>query len=603
MPITEREMEMMADLAKNHGIRVQQGWKNFSENLNVAQAMVLDIDDVSSLQAVIRLIHKLNQDKKPDERILLRAAAGGRNEEYSESFSFTPGAEGDVIVRLVGKEFRRIRKTSDDKIMSVGASVQIGELDKKLYEKYDLALPTSSLIPYVTVAGLSANAGHGTGRDQPGFSGLIRAITLCLPNGEIVRIDESDPDFHTIRAANLGLFGIVLNVELECTKAKKMECIMDVSNIPDFIRKVKAGLFSKYPYVSVMYVPTYQSNEMTSERYNNVIIYCWTPVDKSTPDENNCPYLAHLGQELQINLERNLRITDLLRDYPHLIPYFTRYLVTQSAIGNKDTRSVGPWHMVHYQTAFPRDIDDADYLFQVGQDCEEITAAISKIVTTLTEFAHEKQYPLVDAVYLRLFTGTNGGLSTSAHEKGQYVCGLDMVSGNGIAGYAEFKQNMADYFMRGPLHAKPHWGKYVPTDVDYRKIYGNEFDAFIAALHKWYERHQIEIDRSMLLNRFHCEILQLPYYPAFTHNRCMTNMCHIDTAHSKSIADDICCQLDKGSEDAENFRRRLQVIGNEKIRENKSAFFESSHRDSDEMPITLAVNDKPAKKKGCCVIL
>lgn len=603
MSVTQKETEMIVNAAKELGIHVEEGWKNFSENLNASHAIVLDIDSVSSLQTLVRMVHDLNLKKAPNDRILLRAAAGGRKQEYSDSYSFTAGAEGDVIVRLVGKEFRTISKTDDnDNVMRVGGSIQIGELDKKLYEKYNLSLPTSSLIPYVTVAGLSANAGHGTGRDQPSFSGLIRAITLCLPNGEIVRIDESDPDFSTIRAANLGLFGIVLNVELECTPAKKMECIMDVSNIPDFLRKVKAGLFDKYPYVSVMYVPTYQSDEMTSEQYNNVIIYCWTPVDKATPDSNNCPYLAHLGQQVQINLEKNLHVTDLLCDHPHLIPYYTRYLVTQSAIGNKDSRSVGPWHMVHYQTAFPRDIDDADYLFEVGQGYNEITQALSKIVSTLGEFASDKQYPLVDAVYLRLFTGTNGGLSTSAHNKGKYVCGLDMVSNINIPGYAEFKELMADYFMNGNLKAKPHWGKYVPHEIDYRQLYGDEFDRFNATLHHWYERHQLPVDRSMLLNRFHCRILQLPYYPGAVLSQVDAIHCRSNRAQSSHIADSLCSHLEKDNQDADNLRKRLKVIGSQKMHESKSTLFDSSRSSSDIMHQPPDMKSVSTKNK-CCVLL
>lgn len=605
MTISKYEMEQIIELSNQHKIKVKEGWTNFSENLNSPNTIVLDIEDVKSLQAVVAHVHDINQLKNPNERILLRAAAGGRNQEYSESFSFTRGAEADVIVRLVGKEFREIKETSSKNIMSVGASIQIGELDKELYENHNLSLPTSSLIPYVTVAGLAANAGHGTGKDQPGFCGLIEAMTVCLPNGRIVRVDKKQKEFEVMRAANLGLFGIVLNLEIACTEAKKMECIMDVSNIPDFIKKVKDGLFLKYPYVSVMYVPTYQSDELTSEKYNNVIIYCWTPVDKNTPDQNSCPQLAHLGQELEIQLEKGLHITDLVRDCSHLIPYYMRYLVSKAAIGDKDMKSVGPWHTVHYQTAFPRDIDDADYLFEVGEGCNEITTALEKIVTTLTEFSKQKKYPIVDAVYLRLISGTNGGLSTSTHAKGNYVCGLDMVSSNGIPGYTEFKNQMAQYFLEGKLAAKPHWGKYIPLDVDYRKMYGKDFDIFVKTLEEWYRLHDIKIDHSMLLNRFHCDVLQLPFHPVQIKRQDHSDDSPVLRSNTKVIARDVSHLLDNGSEASIKFKNRLQVIGNEKISVSNDVLFQQ--------PTPVKVTDnvispkekeiKKTKRKGCCVLI
>ena len=610
MTISKYEMEKIVEVANQHNVKVKEGWKNFSENLDVSNALVLEIEDVKSLQAIVAQIHDINQQKNSDERILLRAAAGGRNQEYSESYSFTPGAEGDVIIHLVGKEFREIKETENKNVMSIGASMQIGEIDTELYEKYNLSLPTSSLIPYVTAAGLSANAGHGTGKDQPGFCGLIKAMTVCLPNGRIVRIDEKHKDFETIRASHLGLFGIVLNLELECASAKKMICYMDVSNIPDFISKVKSGLFHKFPYVSVMYVPTYQSNELMSTKYNNVIIYCWTPVDKEIPDQNSCPKLAHFGQEIEIQLEKGLNITDLLRDCPHLIPYFTRYLVSKAAIGSKDITAIGPWYNMHYQTAFPRDIDDADYLFEVSEDCKEVTVALEKIIHSLTAFAKNNKYPITDAVYLRLISGTNGGLSTSAHTKGNYVCGLDMVSSNGISGYTQFKNEMAKYFLEGELKAKPHWGKYVPLDIDYRKMYGKSFDIFVNALEEWYKQHNIKLDHSMLLNRFHCDVLQLPYHPTLIPHDHQSKDCLVMQASTKAIARDFSNLLKDGSIESEKLKQRLQVIGNERISENHSALFESSSttkksaynlKSSDEYDVII--KEKPRKRSKCCVLI
>lgn len=511
MSLSDLEMKQLTELAEQLKIKTKYGWENFCETVHNPSAFVLDFETISQLQQFIAEVHELNKVKPPTERIILRAAAGGRELEYSESFSLTPVVDADIVVRLVGQAFCEISKTDDPLVMRVGGSLQIGELDAALYEHHQLSLPTSSLIPYVTVAGLSANAGHGTGRDQPGFCGLIRAMTFCLPNGEIVRIDKSHPDFKTIAACHLGLFGIVLNVELECTPAKKMLCRTIVTSIPVFLERVRQGLYNQYPYVSVMYVPTY-ADDLTNQNQHNVIIYAWEPVDLNVPDANEHPTLDKFIQSLEVDLQAGSHINDLIRAYPHLIPYYSRYLVAHFAVGDEGSVSVGPWPSVHYLRAYPSDIADADYLFPVNPNYEEIVGAMEHIVATLSQYASREEYPLTDAVYLRLFSGTSGGLSTSSHGPGQRVCGLDMVSCSGIESYSRFRDEMADFFVNGPLHAKPHWGKYLPLNIDYPALYGEKCQEFMNALLGWYEAHKMDLSHAMLLNRFQCQIWELTEY-------------------------------------------------------------------------------------------
>jgi hypothetical protein len=597
MPITQADLNTILCIIEKRNIKFSNGWKNFSKNLHCPNAMVLNIEDTASLQEIVSVVDELNQTKNSEDRIILRAASGGGNDN-SQSYSFTSGAEADIIVRLVGKEFRQIEHTTQKNIMRVGASVQIGELDKELYEKHNLSLATSSLIPYVTVAGLAANAGHGTGVTQPSFCGQIKSMTLCLPNGKIVKLDASHKDFETIRGANLGLFGIVLDVEIECVEAMKMHCTMEVCTTPDFIDKVKSGVFTKYAYVSAMIVPTYRKNELTNNKDKNVIIYGWNPVPKSTPDKNSCPQFAHLSQAIQIKLEAALRITDLLRKYPHLIPYYMRYLVTSVIIGNNNSESVAPWHSVHYQTIFPTDIDDADYLFEVSSDFNEMVVAFEKIISTLSEFAKNEQYPITDGIYLRLFKGTSGGLSTSTLKNKNYICGLDVVSSNGILGYDEFKKQMKEYFINGELVAKPHWGKYVPLDVDYKKMYGNDYDQFINALNEWYSSYGMRVDKSMLLNNFLCDILQIPY-PLKQYDKNLNPILYtLPKCNFKKIANTLTFYIEHDNPQSTDLLRCLHCINNENLLISNDCMFASGlHEKRREKN-----DEKQIQDTTCCVL-
>ncbi|RDI43802.1 FAD-binding protein [Aquicella lusitana] len=575
-------------------IKSSTGWKNFSQNVELTHALVLDIADSTSLQLLVKKINEMNNTRDAKERIVLRAAAGGLDEEYSESYSLTPLIDADVVVRLVGPEFQAISLTHNNNIINVGASVNIGKLDSVLYDKYNLVLPTSSLIPYVTVSGLSATAGHGTGRDQPSFAGLIRAITFCLPNGEIVRIDDTHQNFEAIRSAHLGVFGIVLNMEIACVEAKKMQCVMEARSVAELIDEIRSGLFINDPYVSVMYVPTYQSDELTNRDLKNVVIYRWRPVEKSVNNVNTHSVFSRCWQELEIKLQEGFKITDLLKAEPSVVPYYMMYLVSKLKVGEKDRISVGPWPTTHYQTSFPREINDVDYLFEVGDHGHETIVAIENLVKTLSEFAKNKQYPVTYAAYLRLFQGTNGGLSTSIHGANKHICGFDIVSSPGMPGFESFREKMNEFFFH-QLNAKPHWGKYVPEEMDYEKIYGNNYIQFREALQQWHEEHHIKLEKNMLLNGFLCKLLKLPYAPELQANqpnaekKCQSLLC------SREMAKRVLPYIQSECSQADNLRNCLNNLASSKVSEAKQSLFQA--------PVTIAKNTKKKRKKSCCVII
>ena len=509
MPLSHQERTDLTKFIKKQSLHIDAhiGWENFSENLKLPDVLVLDIEDIKSWQQLTKYIYQTNLSKPIHDRIIVRPAAGGHH-RYNDSFSFTPGAMADVIIRLTGPDFHQVHGDFSSKRCKVGGSVQIGQLEQVLYDHYDLSLPTSSLIPYVTVAGLTGNAGHGTGLNQPSFAGLILAITFGLENGEIVRIDQTHPDFETIRGAHLGLFGVVLNVELACVEAKKILCILQKRTLPQLLQSIKEGLFDEDPYVSVMYVPTYQSNELTSDKIKNVDIYRFRPVDKTHKDHSYFPKWSDIEQALEVFLYEGFRVSDLLRQMPRLVPAYMAYIVSRISSGLKDHVVIGPWYSMHYQLEFPKNITDVDYLFQISPDYHEVNQAITQFVTTLDTFAKQKKYPITGPTYLRVFTGTNGGLSTSAHDPNHHTCGFDFVSSPGMPHYEAFRSSMDEFFIK-ELKAKPHWGKYLPKNFPMPFIYGERFAEFRNVLMSWYQSHNLNIERSMFVNHFFSGMLNL----------------------------------------------------------------------------------------------
>lgn len=503
MPLSPSERALFIELADKNKISLMTGWENFSKNQQQPEALVFDITNVKEIQTILAKTNTLNQEKKPQDKLTIRVAAGGFATPYSESFSFTSCVPADIILQLTHKKFQDVSLLNEKKhIVKVGPAIQIGELDKILYEKYKLCLPTSSLIPYVTIAGLTANAGHGTGRDQPSVAGLIRAMTFLKPNGEIERIDTTHPDFENIRGSHMGIFGIMLDIEIECIPACKIENTIQSTNLSGLIGEIQKGLLHQYPYVTIMYIPEYRPSSG-----NNITIAKWQPVSLDSKNTKMDVALRHFHQKRSIRYSDKFQIEEILSAHPKIIPFYMNYIVSNFAL-DKDSVSVRPWYdIAHSQTSFPRNLDDAGYLFETNKKGDEVIKALNTVSETLKNYAENKKYPLTYAIYLRFFQGTNGGLSTSIHSENKYICAFDMVSHPSIPGYPDFKRDMQKYFMES-LHAKPHWGKHIPLDVNYAEVYGKNYNDFKKTLQHWYQECKMDVNKSPFLNKFHETILR-----------------------------------------------------------------------------------------------
>src|SRR5258708_6960130 len=102
MSLTAANKSSLLKFATTQSIEHHTGFKNFSQNINAPDAIVLDIKDSVTLQNVVRHVYELNK-ATPSEKIVMRVAAGGRTEscamkEYSQSFSMTPCMEGNIIL-------------------------------------------------------------------------------------------------------------------------------------------------------------------------------------------------------------------------------------------------------------------------------------------------------------------------------------------------------------------------------------------------------------------------------------------------------------------------------------------------------------------------
>ena len=105
---------------------------------------------------------------------------------------------------------------TDNSTVTIQSGVRYGdfaaEIDSKGYALHNLAS-----LPHITVAGACSTATHGSGVTLGNLATHVVAMEIINPQGEIVKIDRSHPEFFG-SVVGLGALGVIINVTLELEK-------------------------------------------------------------------------------------------------------------------------------------------------------------------------------------------------------------------------------------------------------------------------------------------------------------------------------------------------------------------------------------------------
>jgi hypothetical protein len=502
-------------------VPASEGFMNFCRTVDEQHCLMLTISDVSSLQEVVRVIHDHNKSVSPAQRVLLRVAAGTNNPpadgtmvspaetglnipyaDYAYSFSLTPCVLGHVVLRLVGPKFEFVEAKGDG-VVEVGPHLAVGDLEERLWAlKPPLMLPSSPLIPYVTLVGLMANAGHGTGRDTGAMAGMLESLTLVLSNGELYEANAQSEPVHwpAIRGAHFGAFGIIVSATLRLPPARKMR--QSKTPVPYFelLHAVtEQDWFWQHEYATAMYMPTYQDDEFEENGPSNVLLIAGQLVPLASEDVDANEWARRFGVyaiSAGIGFVDALTLPFVMARHSELIPLLMEVQSLAEVRTQAATEQVGPfWRLSHFVLAFPWALDDIDVVIPVPDDAGERKKLLKRVLQRLRDELVKqrndpdpfKRHPIIDAVYLRFIKGTPGGLSTSQINPKQdepgshhFLC-LDVVSNIRVGGYPEFKARLESFLIQ-EMHGKPHWGKSIPAGTNFQEMYGQGRTDFVSAV-------------------------------------------------------------------------------------------------------------------------
>lgn len=134
--------------------------------------------------------------------------------------------------------------TKLDKIMSIDtqhstvrcqSGVPIHEICEAI-APYNMAVGTLGTIDWQTISGAVMTGTHGGALTIPSLHTFVNSYTLVKPDGEIITVSKtSDPSLFAAMAPSMGVFGAVVEMEIECVPLEILEARMEVIEFVDLI--------------------------------------------------------------------------------------------------------------------------------------------------------------------------------------------------------------------------------------------------------------------------------------------------------------------------------------------------------------------------------
>lgn len=534
MTMTKKQQSELVNFIKEKELDVEYtenaDWSNFCKTVNLRGILLLKVYDKDSAKAILDKIEEMNAVLEPEDCITCRPAAGGRSHlKYSYSFSQPPLVVADIIMNCIFSPDNRAVQQIDAKRVKHIPAAQLGKIDGMMSQRFGL-MPESanSIINRITEFGLTAVGGHGADVRGGISSDDIESLTILMQGGkeQTISRDEYPDEFEVLARAHLGLPGIVTEMVMKCKPAERLRCIRTPMSLPEFLRKVKSGELPRFndpdpaknfPIFNVYFVP-FANNDLMNEDNLNLLVIEYQPVGD---DVENCNYdvaAEEKKQDWEIYIEEGLRLTDIIALFPSLVTPYMKYVIAPLSIGTQPIESVGDGHaLLHYQLAYPWEINDLDCLFPVSNDFSEMVTAFEKIAEEIQLAKEKGQAPVLYCVYFRLIKNMayKYSLAPGSHynpdgENKPYIGGLDVVSCPNAPGFEEFRDRIVNFLIE-EFDAKLHWGKYVPLNkgIDYKKMYGESLVKFKKALLKLHVDNDLDISKSPFITEFFCELLDL----------------------------------------------------------------------------------------------
>lgn len=246
---------------------------------------ILKSNDPLLITDVARLIplkvHRV--DTLDNVEDLKKVLAEAREKKLKVSISGSKHSQGghtyfqDAIVLDMSSFNKILDLDVENKIIRVQSGAKWKDVQEYI-NPYKLAVKVMQSSYVFTIGGtLSANA-HGRDLDLSSVVETVRSFRLLNANGEILNVSRTEnPELFKLVISGYGLFGVILDVDIELTDNEIYEqksVVMDYKDFPEFFQKNIKG----NPEVEMMLV---RPSIATDTFLRELVVATWNKTDKT----------------------------------------------------------------------------------------------------------------------------------------------------------------------------------------------------------------------------------------------------------------------------------------------------------------------------------
>ncbi|PGH28199.1 hypothetical protein AJ80_00089 [Polytolypa hystricis UAMH7299] len=140
-------------------------------------------------------------------------------------------------------------------LITVEAGIRVRDLGLEL-EKHGLTLPNLGSIDDQSIAGVISTGTHGSSLRYGLLSDAVRAISIVLANGQVVRCNATNnPILFRAALISLGAIGIISEITIQAVPSFKIAWHQSLQPLSHILENWSSGLWTSSEYVRVWWMP------------------------------------------------------------------------------------------------------------------------------------------------------------------------------------------------------------------------------------------------------------------------------------------------------------------------------------------------------------
>lgn len=249
-------------------------WTNWVGNQSFTPAFTAAPRDEEEVAALVQ--------QAAERGVGVRVAGAGH--------SFTPVVETSGLQLDLSALRGVVATDTENKRATALAGTPIHDFYEPLW-RVGLALRNQGDIDTQHIAGAVATSTHGSGTRYTSLSGVVRGMRLVTATGELLDIDESDPDLLHAAQVSVGMLGVMTRLELEVTDAYRLRQHVSLRSWDDVMEHWDE-LVSEHRHFGFFWMPSEESGRLYNldghgERMTDrCYVKVYDEVDPDVPDED-----------------------------------------------------------------------------------------------------------------------------------------------------------------------------------------------------------------------------------------------------------------------------------------------------------------------------